>query len=118
MRSVRWLLLVAMIVIAAAVFGIYRAHRLTQRRQRPVASTSVPLDSKSIAGDWEWGQSANGLPAADHTRLAARQLQQTRRNIASHVAEYAGGHRQSGLAAGIIMISETGTADRAVGLPY
>jgi len=64
MRSVRWLLLVAMIVIAAVVFGIYRAHRLTQRRQRPVASTPVPLDSKSVARDWEWGQSANGLPAA------------------------------------------------------
>ncbi len=74
MRSVRWLLLVAMIVIAAVVFGIYRAHRLTQRRQRPVASTPVPLDSKSVAPDWEWGQSANGLPAA---KIFAKHMSQS-----------------------------------------
>ena len=34
MRSLRWLLLVAMVLIAAAVAGIYHAQRLKQRSQR------------------------------------------------------------------------------------
>jgi lipopolysaccharide export system protein LptA len=57
MRSLRWLLLVAMVLIAAAVFGIYRAQRIYQRSQRRATPPSIPLDAKTTARDWEWGQS-------------------------------------------------------------
>jgi len=63
MRSLRWLLLVAMVLIAAAVAGIYHAQRLKQRSQRRPTPAAIPLDTKTIAPDFEWGQSANGLPA-------------------------------------------------------
>src|SRR5580698_2259141 len=67
MRSLRWVLLVAMVLIAAAVFGIYRAQRLYQRSQRRATPPSIPLDAKTMAPDWKWGQSANGLPAVKLT---------------------------------------------------
>jgi LPS export ABC transporter protein LptC len=67
MRSLRWLLLVAMVLIAAAVFGIYRAQRIVQRSQRRAVPPSIPLDTKTMAQDYEWGQSANGMPAAKIT---------------------------------------------------
>ena len=63
MRSLRWLLLVAMVVIAIAVGGIYRAQRARQRRHRVPTPAAIPLDTKTMAPDFEWGQSANGLPA-------------------------------------------------------
>jgi len=67
MRSLRWLLLVAMVLIAAAVFGIYRAQRIVQRSQRRPVPPSIPLDTKTMAQDYEWGQSSNGMPAAKIT---------------------------------------------------
>ncbi len=64
MRSLRWLLLVAMVLIAAAVFGIYRAQRIYQQSQRRPVPPSIPLNTKTMAPDWEWAQSdANGRPA-------------------------------------------------------
>ena len=63
MRSLRWLLLAAIVLIAAAVAGIYHAQRLKLRSQRRPTPASIPLDTKTIAPDFEWGQSANGLPA-------------------------------------------------------
>lgn len=61
MRSLRWLLLVAMVFIAAAVFGIYRTQRMKQRAERRPVPPAIPLDTKTGAIDWEWGQSSNGL---------------------------------------------------------
>jgi lipopolysaccharide export system protein LptA len=63
MRSLRWLLLAAIVLIAAAVAGIYHAQRTKQRSDRRPAPASIPLDTKTVAPDFEWGQSANGLPA-------------------------------------------------------
>jgi lipopolysaccharide export system protein LptA len=57
MRSLRWVLLVAMVLIAAAVFGIYRTQRIYQRSQRRATPPAIPLDAKTTARDWEWGQS-------------------------------------------------------------
>jgi LPS export ABC transporter protein LptC len=75
MRSLRWLLLVAMVLIAAAVFGIYRAQRIYQRSQRRAVPPTIPLDAKSSARDWEWGQSASdGKPAV---KLTARDMKQS-----------------------------------------
>ncbi len=56
-------MLVAMVLIAVAVGGIYRAQRRQARRNRPQAPPAIPLDTKTMAPDFEWGQSANGLPA-------------------------------------------------------
>ncbi len=63
MRSLRWLLLAVIVLIAAAVAGIYHAERVKQRSQRRPAPPPIPLDTKSMAPDFEWGQSANGMPA-------------------------------------------------------
>ncbi len=74
MRSLRWLLLVAMVLIAAAVSGLYRSQRATRRSQRRSAPPSIPLDTKTMAPDWEWGQSANGLPAV---KVKAKKMTQS-----------------------------------------
>jgi LPS export ABC transporter protein LptC len=74
MRSLRWLLLVAMVLIAAAVFGIYRAQRTTRRSQRRAVPPSIPVNTKTMAPDWEFGQSANGMPAV---KMFAKNMQQS-----------------------------------------
>lgn len=74
MRSLRWLLLVAMVVIAAAVFGIFRAQRIVQQSHRRPLPPAIPLDTKTMAPDWEWGQSANGMPAV---KISAKEMKQS-----------------------------------------
>jgi len=65
MRGLRWLLLVVMIVIAGAVFAIYQSQQLFQRSHRRAVPPPIPLDAKTMAHDYEWGQSSNGLPRVD-----------------------------------------------------
>jgi lipopolysaccharide export system protein LptA len=74
MRSLRWLLLVAMVLIAAAVFGTFRVQRIRQRSQRRAVPPSIPLDTKTMAPDWEYGQSANGKPAV---KISAKNMKQS-----------------------------------------
>ena len=74
MRSLRWLLLLAIVLVSAAVFRIYRIQRTVQTsQQRPVPS-SVSLDTKTMANDWEWGQSGNGQP---QVKLFAKSFRQS-----------------------------------------
>jgi len=62
MRSLRWLLLLAIVLVSAAVFRIYQVQQTVRKsQQRPVPS-AVSLDTKTMANDWEWGQSGNGQP--------------------------------------------------------
>ena len=63
MRSLRWLLLAAMVLIAAAVAGIYHSQRLNSEASAAPPPPNIPLDTKTSAPDFEWGQSANGMPA-------------------------------------------------------
>ena len=57
------MLLVAIVLIAAAVFGVYRTQRILQRSQRRPVPPSIPLDTKTTTTDWEWEQSCyNGMP--------------------------------------------------------
>lgn len=73
MRSLRWLLLAAMVFLAAAVLGIFRSQR------RALASHQRPLpprmaeDTRTSALDWEWGQSAAGMPQVHITAKDMRQ---------------------------------------------
>jgi lipopolysaccharide export system protein LptA len=62
MRGFRWLLLVVMVVIAGAVFAIYQSQRILERSNRRAVPPSIPLDTKTGAQDWEYGQSDNGKP--------------------------------------------------------
>jgi LPS export ABC transporter protein LptC len=71
MRSLRWLLLVVMVVIATAVFAIYQSQRILQRSQRRAVPPSIPLDTKTGAQDWRWGQSGE-----TKVRLKARNMKQ------------------------------------------
>jgi LPS export ABC transporter protein LptC len=74
MRILRWLLLTAMVFVAAGVVRIYRAQRTTQlSHQRPIPP-SVGLDTKTAATDWEWGQSGNGQP---QVKLFAKDFKQS-----------------------------------------
>ena len=62
MRSLRWLLLAVLVLIAAAVLGTYESQRRMQRAQRHAVPPALALDTKTSATDWEWGQSGNGEP--------------------------------------------------------
>ncbi len=63
MRSLRWLLLVAIIALVAAVTGIYRTQKLAARRNARALPPPIPLGTIGGAQDYEWGQSENGKPA-------------------------------------------------------
>ncbi len=66
MRSLRWLLLVAIAVIAVAVFGTYRAQRARARANARAVPPSVPLGTSANALDWAWGKSTpDGKPAIE-----------------------------------------------------
>src|SRR5947199_5746148 len=73
MRSLRWLLLVAIVLVAAAVLGTYRSQRRAQRAQRRAVPPSIGLDTKTAAVDWEWGQSGNGQPQVHITAKSMKQ---------------------------------------------
>ena len=75
MRSLRWLLLAAMVLVAAAVLGTYRSQRRSQLSNRRKLPTPVGLDTKTAAVDWEWGQSSNGLP---QVHISARNMTQAK----------------------------------------
>ena len=62
MRSLRWLLLVAMLVVAAATIVVYRGQLIAQRANRRPPPAYVGVDTRAEALDWEWGQSDNGKP--------------------------------------------------------
>ena len=62
MRSLRWLLLVVIAVIAAGVFQVYRAERIAGKaRQRPLPPL-MAMEDKVTGVHWKWGQSGNGKP--------------------------------------------------------
>jgi len=77
MRSLRWVLLVALVLIAAAVLRIYTAQRKIRRSERRPVPAAVPLDTKTIAPDWEFTQSADGKPAF---RIKAKNMKQSADN--------------------------------------
>jgi len=63
MRSLRWLLLVAILALVAAVSGIYRAQRKIARAGARPIPPALPYGTSGKANEWEWGQSENGKPA-------------------------------------------------------
>jgi hypothetical protein len=63
MRSLRWLLLVAIIALVAAVTGIYRNQRIAARLNARALPPTIPLGTLGSAQEYEWGQSENGKPA-------------------------------------------------------
>src|SRR5580698_3881023 len=74
MRSLRWLLLVVIAVIAAGVFQVYRLQRIKGKATQRAAPPMMALENKSEADNWEWTQSADGHPnvtMTGHYRLAA-----------------------------------------------
>jgi lipopolysaccharide export system protein LptA len=69
------MLLVAMVLIAAAVFGVFRAQRILQRSQRRAVPPAIPLDTKTTTTDWEWEQSdSSGMPAV---KIFAKNMKQS-----------------------------------------
>lgn len=74
MRIFRWLLLVAIAVIAAGVFQRYRLERIAGKVTQRPAPAPLAIDTKASARHWEWGKSANGMPAV---YLKANGMRQT-----------------------------------------
>jgi hypothetical protein len=74
MRIFRWLLLVAMALVAVGVVQVYQAQRKSQRSHQRAVPPSVSLDTKTAATDWEWGQSGNGQP---QVKLFAKSFKQS-----------------------------------------
>jgi lipopolysaccharide export system protein LptA len=62
MRSLRWLLLVIIAVVAAGVFQVYRLQRIAGRNAQRPAPSIMALGNKVEAKKWRWTQSANGKP--------------------------------------------------------
>ncbi len=75
MRSLRWLLLVIIAVVAAGVFQVYRLQRIAGRAAQRPAPPMMSLSDKANAKKWCWTQSANGKPViglcADDYSLAS-----------------------------------------------
>jgi lipopolysaccharide export system protein LptA len=67
MRSLRWLLLLAMIGIAVAVVVIYRTGLRRSRANRIATPAALGLDLSGTSTDYEWGQSGK-----THVRLKAK----------------------------------------------
>ena len=66
MRSLRWLLLVAIAVIAVAVFGTYQAQRKRAKANQRAVPAAVPLGTSANAVEWSWGKSTpDGKPAIE-----------------------------------------------------
>jgi lipopolysaccharide export system protein LptA len=75
-RRARWLLLLAIILIAGFVAAVYRIEREAQRRQRPKLSPPLPVNTSSTAEQWEWEIKEGDLPKA---RIRARNVRQISR---------------------------------------
>ena len=67
MRSLRWLLLVALLVLSAGLFGIYRNQRTASRGRQRAVPPSLPPGTLGNAIDYEWAQSSDGKPAVKIT---------------------------------------------------
>ncbi len=77
MRSLRWLLLVAMVVLAAGVYRSYVQQRQAQRKNRRATPSAIPVGTLGSAIDFEWAQSADGKPAV---KIFAKNSRQTDNN--------------------------------------
>jgi lipopolysaccharide export system protein LptA len=75
MRSLRWLLLAALVLVAAAVLGTYNSQRRQQRSSRRGAPPAIGLNTKTEAVEWEWGQSGNGQP---QVHISAKNMSQSK----------------------------------------
>lgn len=67
MRSLRWLLLIVIAVIAAGVFQVYRAERIAGKAAQRPAPPRMALGDKASAEAFEWTQSADGRPTVKIT---------------------------------------------------
>ena len=73
MRSLRWLLLLIIAVIAAGTFQVYRLQRLKGKAAQRPAPPLMAGEDKATAIDWEWTQSADGAPTVKLTALEMHQ---------------------------------------------
>ncbi len=62
MRSLRWLLLVIIAVVAAGVFQVYRLQRIAGRAAQRPAPPMMALGDKANAEKWQYTQSTNAKP--------------------------------------------------------
>jgi lipopolysaccharide export system protein LptA len=65
MRSLRWLLLVVIALVAAGVFQVYRVSRQSQKAHQRPLPPAMAKEDRATAVNWQWGQSTNGKPNVD-----------------------------------------------------
>ena len=74
MRSLRWLLLVAIAVIAAGVLQRYRLERIAGKAAQRPTPPPLAFNTTASAQNWEWGKSVNGLPDVHASAINMRRL--------------------------------------------
>src|SRR5579862_8142036 len=81
MRSLRWLLLVAIILGSAAVLAIYQVQRREQNARRQPPPAPIPLHTVGSAIDFEWAQSDSGKPAVHVFAKDSKQLDNNKNEL-------------------------------------
>ncbi len=82
MRSLRWLLLVAMIGIAVAVGVIYRASFFRARANRRAVPPALALNVSGDAYEYEWSQNGN-----THVKIKAKHMVQSADNSRTQLTD-------------------------------
>ena len=77
MRGTRWLLLLAILAILGGTGALYRLQRRIVQSRTPVRPASLPLDTHSLAFDYEYAQSTSGLAKFKVRAKKFRQVGQT-----------------------------------------
>lgn len=67
LRRVRWMLLLAMVVVAAVVGWIYWRERLSRLASRPTSPSPLPENTSAVASQWEYE-----IKSGDQSRIVIR----------------------------------------------
>jgi lipopolysaccharide export system protein LptA len=73
MRRTRWVLLASILILVAAVAGIYRAQKDAQDKAAPVRPASLPDNVSVSAQDWRWSKNDGERPIVE---VRARNFEQ------------------------------------------
>ena len=73
MRRTRWILLASILILIAAVAGIYRAQKDAQGRMAPERPASLPGNVSVSAQDWRWSKHDGDRPIVE---VRARNFEQ------------------------------------------
>jgi lipopolysaccharide export system protein LptA len=65
MRRTRWVLLASILILVAAVAGIYRAQKDAQAKSAPAKPAALPDNVSASAQDWRWSKNDGERPIVE-----------------------------------------------------